>query len=277
MKQKTYSWSSGDKRKIFARCWRPEDDAGKTILMVHGLGEHSDRYRTWAEKFTTNGYSFLAIDLRGHGRSAGKRGHAKSLGVLLDDIDLLYNKATRLFPENKLILYGQSMGGNLVLNHVISRNRPIDALIVTSPWLRLYRDPSYAVTVLASIAKKFYPSLTVRTPLRPENFSHDPAVVKDFLDDPLVHDRISLRLYFELYNAGLYALRNVYKINYPFLLMHGTEDKITSSRASRDYVMNTGNKTRLKLWEGQYHELHQELIRDDVFEYIMNWLKEYNL
>ena len=184
---------------------------------------------------------------------------------------------TGFFPGSRLILYGHSMGGNLVLNHVITRNPRLDALIVTSPWLRLYKDPSYAVIVLASLMKRFYPSLSIKTPIKPDQLSHNPEVSSLYSGDPLVHNRISLRLFFDLYNAGLYALRNVYKINHPFLIMHGTADTITSAKASEKYVLNTGRQTRLKLWEGLYHELHNEQISDEVFGYIINWLKEYNL
>ncbi len=277
MKHETFSWISGDKKDIFAQCWRPDTDTDKSILFVHGLGEHSGRYHHWAERFTQNGYNFLAVDLRGHGRSDGKRGHTKSITYLLDDIDLMFSNADRLFPGSRLILYGHSMGGNLVLNHVITRNPNVDALIVTSPWLRLYKDPSYAVIVLSSLMKRFYPSLSVKTPIKADQLSHNPEVSKLYTGDPFVHNRISLRLFFDLYNAGLFAQRNVYKINHPFLIMHGTADTITSAKASEKYVLNTGRQTRLKLWEGLYHELHNEQISDEVFSYIINWLKEYNL
>ena len=99
MKHETFSWISGDKKDIFAQCWRPDTDTDKSILFVHGLGEHSGRYQHWAERFTQNGYNFLAVDLRGHGRSDGKRGHTKSITYLLDDIDLMFANADRLFPR----------------------------------------------------------------------------------------------------------------------------------------------------------------------------------
>ena len=107
--------------------------------------------------------------------------------------------------------------------------------------------------------------------------SHDPEVARNCISDPLNHNKISLRLLYNIYDAGLYALRNVYKINYPFLLMHGTEDNITSPKASEDYVMNTTKRTHLKLWEGQYHELHNEVIYKDIFKYIIDWLAEYDI
>ena len=165
------------------------------------------------------------------------------------------------------------MGGNLVLNHVIRRNRPVDALIVTSPWLKLVSEPPLPVIKITSLLKRFFPTLTQSNRLKPEQLSHDPEVVRDYSRDPLNHDRISLKMFHELYNGGYFALRNVYKINYPFLLMHGTGDSICSSKASEDYVRNTGKMTELKLWENQFHELHNEFIKEDVHAYIISWLE----
>jgi alpha-beta hydrolase superfamily lysophospholipase len=277
MIHKTFHWNSKDNKTLFAQYWKPDHESGKTILLVHGLGEHSGRYERWASLFVDQGFNFLTFDLRGHGKSGGKRVYAKSIEVLLDDIDILFDKGRELFPESKFVLYGHSMGGTLVLNHIIRRNRPVDALIVSSPWLKLPKEPPAPVLAIASFANRFFPKVRVDNNLDPENRSHDPEVQRNFSNDPLNTTRISLRLFNEMYHAGYHAFRNVYKINYPFLLMHGTEDKITSPRASENYVMNTSSRTRLKLWEGQYHELHNELIYEQVFKETIEWLASHNI
>ncbi len=277
MEHKTYYWKTKDKKKLFANCWRSKNEKGITILFIHGLGEHSGRYEHWAEKFTKQGYNFISFDLRGHGKSSGIRGHAKSIFSLLHDVDLLFHKAGEMFPEQKFILYGHSMGGSIALNHIIRVNKPVSALIVSSPWLKMFKEPPYPLISLISLLNKFIPHLTIKVPFQPEQISHDPEVVKNYKKDPLIHNKISIRLFHEMYYSGYHALRNVYKINYPFLLMHGTEDKITSPKTSENYVMNTSERTSLKLWDGQYHELHNELIQDEVFHYIIQWLKKFEL
>ena len=277
MIKQTYEWASADKKSIFARSWTPAKDGAFTILLVHGLGEHSGRYERWAELFTEKGFNVLALDLCGHGKSDGKRGHVKSIEKYLEDIDLLFSEGKKLFPESKFVLYGHSMGGNLVLNHVISRNHPIAALISTSPWLKLTNPPSEILISIVSVLKKLFPSFCIPNGLNSEDISHDPEVIRNYPSDPLNHNKISFRLFYEIQQAGLHALRNVYKINYPFLLMHGTADNITSPKASENYVMNTTKRTHLKLWKGQYHELHNELIYEDVFKYIIDWLAEYKI
>jgi alpha-beta hydrolase superfamily lysophospholipase len=217
------------------------------------------------------------MDLRGHGKSEGIRGHARSINQLMDDVDLLYSFAGEIFPGFRLILYGHSMGGTIVLNYIIRRNRTVSGLIVTSPWLKLVHEPSPLLFTFTGILNKIIPSLTVSNRIKAEQISHDPEMVEAYRSDPLVHDRISIKMFHTIYNAGYYALRYVYKIRCPFLIMHGTADPIVSSKASENYVMNTSRHVRLKLWEHQYHELHNEVSRKDVFEYIARWLNEYDL
>jgi acylglycerol lipase len=277
MNNQTYTWLAKDVIKLFGQSWKAENDEKKVILLVHGLGEHCSRYDHWAKLFNEKGYSVISMDLHGHGQSEGKRGHAKSLNVLLDDIDILFDKSEEIFPGYKKILYGHSMGGTLVLNHVIRRNRYIDALIVTSPWLKLYKEPSVALVKITGFLKIILPSLAISNQLKAEQISHDPEIVRDYERDPLNHDRITLKMFHEIYNAGYHALRNVYKINSPFLIMHGTSDTITSPRASQNYVLNTSKRTTLKLWTNQFHELHNEFIKEEVHSYIISWLGELNL
>lgn len=277
MIHKTYRWKTKDKKTLFAQCWKPDKESKKTILMIHGLGEHSGRYDRWAGMFVEEGFNFLSFDLRGHGRSSGQRAYAKSLDVLLGDIDLLFSKAKKMFKESKFVLYGHSMGGSLVLNHIIIRNHPVDALIVSSPWLKMAKEPPGPLLAISSFASKFFPRISLQSRLDLNNRSHDPEVEREFQKDPLNFKKITFRLFDVMYNAGYHALRNVYKINYPFLLMHGSEDKITSPKTSENYVMNTCERTQLKLWEGQYHELHNELIYKEIFKYVIDWLKSHKI
>lgn len=269
-----YQWITKDGKKLFARSWIPEKESKAVILLVHGLGEHTGRYSTWAKLFNESGYSFLCFDQRGHGNSEGKRGHISSINLFLEDIDLLIKKSDELFPGQKKILYGHSMGGNLVLNYIIRYNTPISALIVSSPWLKLYKEPSGALLFFAKAMKHILPSLTLANGLSSDQMTHDPEINKNYSPDPLNHDRISLKMFDELYNSGLYALENAFKINYPLLLMHGSADTITSAKASENYLLNTSRKNHFKLWEDQYHELHNELIKEEVFNYIIDWLKD---
>jgi len=270
-----YLWKAKDRTTIYGQCWQPDTEPVAIINLIHGLGEHSSRYEHWATRFTEEGYAVVSIDYRGHGKSGGKKGHAANYKKLMNDITLLNRKSAALFPEIPVILYGHSLGGNLAINYVMrNTTRKFAALIVTSPWLKLARKPPKIQILAAKIIDRIFPSLTQSNGLSPKHLTHDEHVVKTYKDDPLVHNRISVHLFLEVNNAAKFALKSIYKINIPFLLMHGSKDKITSHLASQIFVENTSKKTTFKLWEGMFHELHNETENDKVFRFIHHWLEE---
>ena len=274
MSHKTYTWKLNHKKWLYAHSWESDLESKETILLIHGLGEHSGRYEDWAKLFNANGYNFLSFDLPGHGKSYGKRGHVSSMETILTHIDFVMEKAHHLFPGNKFILYGHSMGGNIVLNYAIKRNYPFLALIVTSPWLKPIYKPSFFKQTLLTATQNIFPSLTFNVPFKPEEMTHNEERQDLYREDELNHGKISIRLYKEMTKAADTALKNLYKINHPLLLMHGTADPITSYKASQNYVFNASESTHLKLWEGKYHELHNETNRLEVFDYIIQFLKK---
>jgi len=269
--------STPDKKNLFVREWIPEKTPTAIILFVHGLGSHSGRLDHWAERFAEKMIGFVAFDQRGHGKSDGKRGHPKNVNKLIEDTKMMVEMLRIEFPDIPVILYGHSMGGNIAINYVISTTKTVDALIATSPWLKLTNPPSKALVKILKPLVKIAPGLTISNGLDPKDISRVKNETDKYDKDPLVHGKISIGLFSTIEEAGLNALRNVYKINCPFLLMHGTADNITSHKTSEEYVMNTSNRTRLKLWEGAYHELHHEEQHNEVFDYIIQWLKENKL
>ena len=272
-----YTWQLAGKR-IFAQAWIPGTQPRAVVILLHGLGEHSGRYGRWGSLFNSAGYALLSSDLFGHGRTEGKKGHVKSYQLLLDQVDLMMEKSREIFPDIPRILYGQSMGGNIAINYAISKDPPVSALIVSSPWLKLVVPESPLKKMLAKAVNAIFPGLRIKAGrVGAELLSHDPEHWADVRSDPLVHNLVSLRYACEMMTRGEYALRHVYKINKPFLLMHGSGDGITSHKASEDFVANTSERTHLKIWEGLRHELHNELEYREVFQYIINWLEDHRL
>lgn len=270
-----HSWfTTPDKKKLYLQEWIPENEPSALILYVHGLGSHGGRLDHWGERFAQRGIAFFAYDQRGHGKSDGKRGHPTHIKYLIDDVKTIVNHLRETFPEKPVVLYGHSMGGAIAINYVISTTYTVDALITTSPWLKLVKPPSKTLVRLIKPLLRIAPGITLPNGLDPKDISRDEQEVQKYAEDPLVHNKISIGLFCSTYDAGYNALRNVYKINCPFLIMHGKGDRITSARASEDYVLNTSDRTRLKIWEGAYHELHHEPNREEVFNYIADWLKE---
>lgn len=259
---------------LFARAWTPETPPRGVVCLVHGLGEHSGRYAPLAAHLNAAGFAVLAFDLRGHGRSGGKRGHFVYADAL-DDITRLVDEAQRRFGAVPRFLYGHSLGGNLVLNYIL--RRPVEKLhgaVASGPWLRLaFEPPAYKVFLARSVGK-LLPTLLQPSGLQPEYLSRDPVVVKAYVEDPLVHDRISAGMFLEAYEAGLWALEHAADLKVPLLLMHGADDHLTSPEASREFCQRAGEKCTFRLWEGMYHEVHNEPGKEEVYRTVVDWLAQ---
>ena len=272
MPETEFNISYKDGQSFFACEWSPAGEPKGMIVLVHGLSDHIGRYHHVGSFFAASGYSMIIVDLRGHGRSFGKRGHFPSYNRIMEDVSIFLEEARRRHPALPLILYGHSLGGNLVLNYLI-RNKPsVACAVVTSPWLQLnFRPPLFKV-ILAKLVNKVFPSMTQPDGIIPSYLSHDKEVGRKFIADPLVHNRISVRTYLEISLAGEYALKHAERINCPLLLMHGTDDLLTSFSASRGFSKKMIAEHTFKAWEGLLHELHNEFEKETVLGFIKEWI-----
>ncbi|MFZ5944937.1 MAG: alpha/beta hydrolase [Bacillota bacterium] len=267
------NWTTDDGLKIFSQFWQPQGETKGVINLVHGLGEHSGRYETYAKKLADAGYVFFAFDLRGSGKSGGKRGHVPAYKFFLNDIHQFLQESHKRFPYKPQFLYGHSLGGNLALNYCMRRNYELQGLIVTSPWLKLALKPSLFKILLGQGVDLVWPSFSQHNGISAHALSHDPQIVESYANDPLVHNRISTRLFFEAHRAANWTLEHSQDLRIPLLLMHGTEDGITSYEGSKEFAAGVKGECTLKLWEGQYHELHNEYVKEEVFQEILGWLE----
>ena len=250
----------------------PGENLRAVIVMVHGIGEHIHRYDHWAAMFNKEAIGFAGVDLPGHGLSDGKRGDIKSYALLGEMIDILIESCKKTFPGCPVYIYGHSLGGGIVLDYLLRRNPEIKGAIVTSPYLRLAFEPPRIKIVLASVMKHLLPGLIQPTGLNADHLSHDKTVVEKYKNDPLVHDKISVRLYSESGEAANYSLKHAAELKVPTLIIHGSGDLILSIEGSREFAGKT-NMAELKIWEGGYHELHNEPFKEEVFNYILNWIE----
>lgn len=272
MKVTELQWQTAGGVSLFARQWRPEGEVKGVVCLVHGLGEHSGRYGHVAAVLTGAGYALLAIDLPGHGKTEGKRGHATSYDALLDIVGLLLEKGGELYPGLPRFLYGHSMGGNLVINYALRRRPALAGVVATSPWLGLANEPPAVLAGLVGLLSRVGPAMTIPNGLKVADLSRDLAVVKAYQDDPLVHDRISLSLLKSMIESGKWAQERAADFPLPLLLMHGTADRITSAEMSGRFGRAAANTT-LKLWEGFYHETHNEPEQGEVLAMMVWWLE----
>lgn len=241
------------------------------ILLVHGLGEHSGRYTGWAARFNERGVTLLAFDLPGHGRTEGRWGVIPSPDKVYDTIDKILQEMRETYPGVPLFIYGHSLGGGIVLNYLIRRKPEVTGAIVTSPWVILSEAPHPLKMLLANVAGTLMPGMTQPSGLNTEYLSRDPEVAKAYRNDPLVHGLISAGLYRWMTTAAKETTARASEIVIPLLLAHGRDDMITSPSGSVQ-IAGSAPKATLKLWDGGYHELHNDPLKEDHFDFITEWM-----
>jgi alpha-beta hydrolase superfamily lysophospholipase len=268
----TFTLTTADNLLLNGAYFSPSGETKAAIVLIHGMGEHFGRYQQLLTFFNSIGYAVIGMNLRGHGTSQGKRGHIDAYSQLMDDTDLLVKKAQELFKGLPLIMYGHSLGGNIAANYVLRRKPALQGLIITSPYFKLAFEPPVWKVALSKIMAKILPALTLPTELELAALSRDQAVVDAYKNDPLVHDKISAAFFVHVHAAATYPIDHAEELTIKTLIMHGLMDRITSYKGTAAFARNNPELVELKLWEGLYHEIHNEKEKQQVYDHIAGWL-----
>ncbi|MBN3792687.1 alpha/beta hydrolase [Burkholderia sp. Ac-20353] len=255
-----------------------------TVALVHGLAEHAGRYDALAARLNAAGIDVLAVDLRGHGQSPGKRAWVDRFDGYLDDADALVAEAGRgngryggVGNDTPLFLMGHSMGGAIAALYAIerapARGRAFAGLVLSSPALAPGRDvPRWMLAVSRVISRVWptFPAIRIDAAL----LSRDPAIVAANRADPLVHHgAVPARTGAEILDAMARIERGRGALRVPVLVYHGTEDKLTEPDGSRVFGARVGSPDRtLTLYEGGFHETMNDLERDRVIDALIAWI-----
>ena len=244
------------------------------VLIVHGLGEHAGRYRHVAQKLNEWGYAVRAYDQYGHGQSDGLRGGLPSATRLHEDLARVLD-ATRatLAPGGKLVLLGHSLGGLVAGSFVARGLRDVDALVMSSPALDPGLNPvqKLLVAVLPALA----PDLRVGNGLNPKYLSHDEAVVRAYLSDPQVHDRIAARLARFIADEGPATVAKASQWRTPTLLLFAGQEHLLNPEGSRRFAaLAPTHLVQAQCFESLYHEIFNELDAEPVFATLRAWLDQ---
>lgn len=275
MKANTFTWSQ-DGTSLFGQYWKQKDAKG-IVAIVHGMGEHSGRYADFVvPKLNAAGYSVIAFDQFGHGQTKGKRGDCPSYDAVLDSVENLLKKGKEfLGADLPIFLYGHSMGGNVVSNLLIKRNPKVNGAVISSPMLKLAFDPPAWKMMAGRLMRNIYPSFQESSGLDSKAISRDPVAVEKYENDPLVHDKITVNFSLPFLEAGEEAIDRASEISTPAFVIHGTADAIIDFKGSEAFVGNAGDQLSLKLYEGGFHELHNEPNKDEVLADVVAWLDQH--
>jgi alpha-beta hydrolase superfamily lysophospholipase len=243
------------------------------VLLTHGLGEHCARYEHVGVVLSRRGYRLCTYDLRGHGRSGGRRGHVNRYSELMDDLDVVLHHHRRDGSGVPLFLYGHSLGAQITLNYLLVRRPSVAGAVLTSPWLALALRPAWPKKLLARMMFTVWPTFTQNTFNNPAALSRDLDFLASLPRQDLRHDKMSARMYGEVVATAARIARTTDGFGCPLLLIHGADDLLTSAAATEAFFNNlAGPDKTLKILPGMRHETQNEIGRETVVAEVVQWL-----
>ncbi len=269
--------TTADGLKLHVRDW-PCEQARGTVLIVHGLGEHIGRYEHVAAQLLRGGHHVVGYDHRGHGTSEGPRGRLHHPDDLLRDLALVID-ALRVRQRGPLVLLGHSMGGLVAARMVAAGLEPkppkwhrvVDALVLSSPALDL--GLGGAQRLLLAVLGAIAPNGAVGNGLKPEAISRDPAVVQAYIEDPLVHDRVTPKLVRFMVEAGAFVRAHAPQWRVPTLLMYAGSDRCVAPAGSAAFAAAApADVLTAQAFPALYHEIFNEPEQAQVFAVLGQWL-----
>jgi alpha-beta hydrolase superfamily lysophospholipase len=263
--------TSADGTRLFWRAWEVEQPRA-TFAVVHGLGEHSGRYERFARAMAVRGLSVFAVDLRGMGQSEGRRGHLQRWADWIKDLETFVGMVEEHPSAGEVIPLGHSFGGIVVLSAVIREALMSRRFVVSNPALRAaVRLPGWKL-FLGRLSARMLPTLALSNEVDPASISREPAVVEAYRADPLVHDRITARLWSEWQAASEELRARAREIRTPFMLILSEADRLIDPEGARELArLATKSPPLVRSYPDRYHEPFNDLGCEEVFDDLAAW------
>ena len=243
-------------------------------MLVHGYGEHGGRYEGVAEFLIEAGFRVVVFDQRGHGRSGGLPAFVAHFEEYLTDLDTVLARVRSEEPsEAPVLLWGQSMGGLVVLRHLQTRPSHVAGAIISAPWLATKKRTPLWKVALGKVLLGIAPSTRLRVALAPETLTRDPERQRAYRDDPLIHSFVTPGLYWAVADAQRLALADPEGVGGPAFVMVPEADEVVDPDVTFDFLQRVSapdvETCRLP---GLLHEPHNEPEREEVFARAKGWL-----
>ena len=266
--------NSSDSTILRGQVW--EAETPKAVMsLVHGFGEHSGRYADMSTYLNSKDISVVTLDLRGHGKSDGRRGYCPDYSQLLGDVDALLAKSREVYPDLPHMLYGHSMGGGIVLNHQLkSGGAGISAVIASAPFIKPAETVSKPQRTIVRFLGKVAPKMTLGNKIDGSKISRIPAEQETYLSDPLNHGNLGVGLAIGMVEGGEWIMENAANWKPPLLIVHAREDQLTDFSASEAFAAKAPNCT-FKAYEDCEHEIHNDCHRDNVYKAASDFIESH--
>lgn len=248
---------------MFLKRFKKVENPKKTFVIVHGLGEHSGRYKFLIDKLLDLDYQVITFDLPGHGLGKGKRGYIK-------DFYEIYRYIEEITPE-KFILFGHSLGGLIALRYAEYSDKKPEKLILSSPAVGKLYTPAQKI-LLNTIG--IFGKLTINNGIDPKDLCHDDKAIREYLEDPLVHNRIAFKTAKQLFSEAEKALNEAEKLDIPVLLQYGEMDKIVNVNGLKKLSKRLP-LAYIKTHKYAKHEIHNEpKYKESFIETLFDFIKD---
>ncbi len=246
------------------------------VAIVHGLGEHSGRYGALASALVERRFTVVSLDLPGHGEAPGPRGDAPSWKFLRDLCVPAMFTVTRGMPgqppDLPMVLLGHSLGAVLALDYALAHPKAILGLVLSGPAIKSAPPPAWKV-MLARVAVAVAPHIGFDNGLDASGISRDPEVLERREEDPLVHGKITPRVYFGFEEARLRVIAEARRLQVPTLILQGASDRVVNPQGSLEVNgLAPHGMVRLITYRDGYHEVFNDLDREKAIQDLVGWL-----
>jgi len=259
--------------RIAYQAWLPEGEVKAVLLVVHGLGEHCGRYLNVVNCVVPLGYAVYGLDHLGHGKSEGEREVVERFEDFTQTLTVFYDQVKDWQPGKAIFLLGHSMGGLIATFYLLDHQADFKGAIISAPAIKVGDSVSPMAIMLGKVLSAVAPKAGILA-LDATHISHDPAVVKAYVEDPLVfHGKTPARLAAEMLRAMQRVTAEVSHITLPFIAIQGGADKLVDPTAAQ--MLYDGAKSRdktLKVYPGLYHEVFNEPERAQALGELERWL-----
>jgi alpha-beta hydrolase superfamily lysophospholipase len=256
------NFASSDGVSLYEKVW-PASAPKAVAILVHGYGEHIERYAHVAAALNAAGFHARGYDQRGHGQSGGTRGFCMHFSEYLDDLKLVIARATKEWPGLPVFLVAHSFGGLVSCKYLLRDASGITGLVLSSPYFKLKLEVPAIKVMAGKIMSKIIPKLSLPSGLKGADVSRDPDIASLYDRDPLNNKNATARWFTETSSAQEEVAARASEIKLPALVMHGAADKIADPAQTDSIFRKLGSADKqLKMYEGQFHEIFNEPAED---------------
>jgi alpha-beta hydrolase superfamily lysophospholipase len=260
--------------RIVYDVWTPDTEPRGVVVLCHGYAEHARRYDHAAQRFGESGLVTFALDLRGHGRSGGKRVYLRDISEYTEDFHTLVAIATAEHPDLARVVLGHSMGGGVVFAYGVEHPDDYTAMVLSGPAVYAQDAVSSFMIGVAKVVGSILPGLPVEE-LPTDAVSRDPAVVAAYNADPMVHHgKLPAGIAKALLNVGETMPQRASALTAPLLVVHGEQDKLIPVQGSRHLMECVASTdSHLKVYPKLYHEVFNEPEKKLVLDDVTSWIE----